>query len=224
MGKGPSVSIFRWQTLAKIALLICLIVVGNYLTHAIANALNFDIRPSNEDAVHRSILVAATVYSLLLAIPFVPGAEIGLALIAMLGPAIVFLVYLCTVAGLTISFLVGRLIPLNLLIKFLERLGFERTSALLKSMEPLDNNQRLQALTNNAPVRFLPFMLKHRYVALAVVLNLPGNFIVGGGGGIALFAGVCRLFSLPLFLITVALAVSPVPLAVFILGKEILTP
>ena len=222
MGKGPPLSIFRWQTLAKIALLICLIVVGNYLTHAIATALDFDIRPTNEEVVHRSILVAAAVYTLLLAIPFVPGAEIGLALIAMLGPPIAFLVYVCTVAGVTISFLVGRLIPLNLLIRFVEGLGLAKTSALLKSIEPLDGQQRLQALTQNAPVRFLPFMLKYRYFALAVALNVPGNFVIGGGGGIALFAGVSRLFSLPLFLITVAIAVSPVPLAVFILGKDIL--
>ena len=35
----------------------------------------------------------------LIAIPFVPGVEVGLALIAMLGPAIALLVYVATVAG-----------------------------------------------------------------------------------------------------------------------------
>ncbi len=224
MSTSSSSIIFRWQTFAKIALLVGLIVGGHYLTHGIATALNFDIRPSNEDAVHRSVLFAAAMYSVLLAIPFVPGVEIGLALIAMLGPKIAFLVYLCTVIGVTISFLVGRLIPLHLLIDIVQGLGLRRTSALLKSAEPLDGNQRLQALTSNAPARFVPLMLKYRYLALAVALNLPGNFIIGGGGGIALLAGVSRLFSLLPFLITVAIAVSPVPLAVFFLGKEILNP
>lgn len=203
-------------------LLICLIVAGNYLTHVITSALDFDIRPSNEDAVHRTILIAATLYSVLLAIPFVPGAEIGLALIAMLGPSIALLVYLCTVAGLTISFIVGRYIPLGMLISIVERLGLMRTTAFLKSVEPLNGQQRLELLVEKAPTRFLPFLLRHRYFALAVVLNIPGNFIVGGGGGITLFAGVSRLFSTPAFLLTVGVAVSPVPLAVFVLGKSIL--
>jgi len=222
MSMAQEVGIFRWQTILKIALLVCLIVAGNYLTHAIISALNFDIRPSNEDAVHHTILITATLYSVLLAIPFVPSAEIGLALIAMLGPSIALLVYLCTVAGLTISFIVGRFIPPAMLIGIVERLGLIRTTAVLKSIEPLNGQQRLELLIENAPARFLPFLARHRYLALAVALNLPGNFIVGGGGGITLFAGVSRLFSTPAFLLTVALAVSPVPLAVVFLGKGIL--
>jgi uncharacterized membrane protein YdjX (TVP38/TMEM64 family) len=214
--------LFRWQSIFKITLLICLIVAGNYVTHAVTRALNFDIRPSNEDAVHNTILIASILYSALLAIPFVPGAEIGLALIAMLGPPIAVLVYLSTVAGLTISFLAGRVVPLAKLISFVELLGLVRTTVFLKSIEPLSGQQRLEVLIDKAPTRFLPFLLKHRYISLAVALNLPGNFIIGGGGGIALFAGISRLFSVPAFLVTVALAVSPVPLAVFLLGKEVL--
>lgn len=37
-----------------------------------------------------------------------------------------------------------------------------------------------------------------RYVALAVLLNIPGNVVIGGGGGIAFAAGMTRLFSFPL--------------------------
>jgi hypothetical protein len=44
-----------------------------------------------------------------------------------------------------------------------------------------------------------------REEGVQVALNVPGNFIVGGEGGIALFAGVSRLFSTPAFLLTVAL-------------------
>jgi hypothetical protein len=97
-----------------------------------------------------------------------------------------------------------------------------RAAAFLKSIEKLDGQQRLQVLIEKAPIRFLPFLLRHRYLSLAVALNLPGNFIVGGGGGIALFAGISRLFSVPAFILTVALAVSPVPLAVFLLGRHVL--
>ena len=211
------------QILLKLAVVACVIVAGHILTQWMLDTLEFDIRPSNEDMVHRTILVAATAYVLLLAIPFVPGAEIGIALIAMLGPSIVLLIYLCTVAGLAISFLIGRLVPLSTLIGLVEKLGLVRTAQFLRLIEPLDGQQRLAVLIDKAPTRFLPFLLRHRYIALAISLNVPGNVVIGGGGGIALLAGMSRLFSTPAFLATLAVAVSPVPLAVFFLGKQILT-
>lgn len=38
------------------------------------------------------------------------------------------------------------------------------------------------------------------------------NILIGGGGGIALMAGMSRLFPLPVYLLTVICAVAPVPL------------
>jgi len=223
MSKAADGGVLRWQVFAKVALFVLLIVAGNYLTHFITGLLDFDIRPSNEDAVHHTILIAATLYSLLLAIPFVPGAEIGIALMAMLGPPISLLVYACTIAGLTISYIIGRLIPLKMLIRFMLRLRLTRTASFLESLEPLDQTERLAVLVEKAPTRILPFLLQHRHLALALALNIPGNFVIGGGGGIAIFAGISRLYSLPAFLLTVALAVSPVPLAVFLVGKSVLS-
>ena len=80
----------------------------------------------------------------------------------------------------------------------------------------------LAVLVEKAPNRILPFLLQHRHIALALALNIPGNFVIGGGGGIAMFAGISRLYSLPAFLLIIALAVSPVPLAVFLIGKSVL--
>jgi hypothetical protein len=82
---------------------------------------------------------------------------------------------------------------------------------------------RLTFLASKAPNRYVPFLLRHRYLALAVLVNLPGNIVIGGGGGIALVAGASRLYSLPRFVATIAIAVSPVPLAVLVFGKEILS-
>ncbi|NNE21213.1 MAG: hypothetical protein HKN11_01250 [Rhizobiales bacterium] len=222
MSRGRWAAMFRWQTIAKIACLVGLLIAANLAVHTIADSLNFQVRPGNEDAVHRTITVSAALYSILLAIPFVPGAEIGLALIAMLGPPIAFLVYVCTLAGLSLSFVVGRLIPLSVLIRLSEDIRFKRMSELLKAIEPLDQQERLAFLADKAPNRHLPFLLRHRYLALAVALNVPGNFLIGGGGGIAMLAGVSRLFSIPGFLLTIAAAVAPVPIAVFIFGKEFL--
>lgn len=215
-------TVFRWQTVAKFACIFGLLIAANFAVHSIADSLNFQVRPGNEDAVHRTITASAALYSVLLAIPFVPGAEIGLALIAMLGPPIAFLVYVCTLAGLSLSFVVGRLIPLSGLIRLSENIKFHRMSELLKVIEPLDQQERLAFLADKSPNRYLPFLLNHRYLALAVALNVPGNFLIGGGGGIAMLAGVSRLFSIPGFLVTIAVAVAPIPIAVFIFGEQFL--
>jgi hypothetical protein len=47
---------------------------------------------------------------------------------------------------------------------------------------------------------------------LAVLFNLPGNTIIGDGGGIALIAGMSRLFPFPKFVFLVCVAITPVPL------------
>jgi hypothetical protein len=117
----------------------------------------------------------------------------------------------------------GRLIPLSVLVGFTKDIKLERTSNLLKAIEPLSKKQRLSYLTEKAPKHFLPLLLRYRYLALAVALNIPGNYLIGGGGGIALFAGVSRLYSVPGYLITIVLSVAPVPLAVLLFGTEILS-
>ncbi len=209
-----------WSALFKFTCFVLLIVVANLVAVWLADALNFQIRPSNEDLVHRTVMITAVAYALLLAIPFVPGAEVGLALIAMLGPGIVILVYLCTLTGLSLSFLIGRLVPLDVLIKFLSELNFRRTSQLLESIRPMNTDERLAFVVAKAPNRLIPFLLRYRYIALAVMINLPGNILLGGGGGIALMAGISKFYSITGFLVTIAIAVSPVPLTVLVFGSE----
>ena len=210
----------RWGAIVKVVCLVAVLIAANILARNYMEVLHFPIRPGNEDAVHRTIMVSATLYAILLAVPFVPGAEIGLGLIAMLGPPIALLVYLCTVIGLSLSFILGRLIPLSVLAHIAKDIKLKRTSNLLKAIEPLDQKERLAYLTKNAPKRFLPLLLRYRYLALAVALNIPGNYLIGGGGGIALFAGVSRLYSVPGYLITIALSVAPVPIAVLLFGTD----
>jgi hypothetical protein len=67
-------------------------------------------------------------------------------------------------------------------------------------------------LSEKAPPGVLPFLLRHRFIALAVAINLPGNILIGGGGGIAMFAGMSGIFPFPMYLLTIVLAVAPVPL------------
>jgi len=211
-----------WRTLGKLVLLILLIAAANFAADWVVGVLKLELRPSNEDAVHKVIMTSAVVHALLIAIPFVPGVEIGLALIGMVGSGIVLLVYLSTLAGLSIGFFIGRFIRLDALISLLDGLWFGRASQLLRTIEPMSGEDRLAFLISKPPNRLIPFLLQHRYIALAIAVNLPGNILIGGGGGLALMAGVSRLYSVPGFLATIAIAVSPVPLAILFFGGEVL--
>lgn len=65
----------------------------------------------------------------------------------------------------------------------------------------------------------MPILLRHRFLALAVALDLPGNAVIGGVGGICMVAGFSRLFALPSYALTLAISVSPVLLAILITGS-----
>jgi hypothetical protein len=223
MKNGQTATGIRWRRIVIFVCFITLLVVTNLVARNYIDVLSFPIRPGNEDTVHRTIMISTILYALLLAVPFVPGVEIGVALLVLLGPRIALLIYLCTLAGLSLSFILGRLIPITALIHLAKDLKLERTRQLLEDIEPLDKKERLNLLIGRAPKRLLPMLLRYRYLALAVALNIPGNYIIGGGGGIALFAGASRLFSVTGFFITIILAVAPVPIAVMIFGTEFLS-
>lgn len=180
--------------------------------------LNPHLTPSTEPALHRLIMTAITVYVLLMMLPFIPGVEIGLGMMVMFGPKIAPLVYGCTVLALVLSFLIGRLVPQHSIIGMFEALHLKRAGNLLRELETLNSEARLQFLLRNASTRIVPFLLRHRFLALMVALNLPGNALVGGGGGICLVGGFSRLFSFPKFIRAVAIAVAPVPLMVLLTG------
>jgi hypothetical protein len=196
-------------------------VGGNYLTSWVLEGLNVEITPVNESAVHRLIIMSTITYVLLMSIPFVPGAEIGLGLMMILGPKIAPLVYSCTLLSLLLSYCVGRFIPDQMLINFFHEIRLRKVSALLSELKGLDYQQRFELLIERSPKKWIPFLLKHRYLALMMVINVPGNIVVGGGGGIALTAGMSRLFSPGKFLLAIAIAVSPIPLFLVIFGGNI---
>jgi hypothetical protein len=131
------------------------------------------------------------------------------------------LVYLCTVIGLSTAFIAGHLLPTRQIARLFEDLHLHRAGDMLKAIEPLDAGQRLEFLTAKAPSRLVPFLLRHRYLALAIAINLPGNFLIGGGGGICLVAGLSRIFSIPALIATLAAAVAPVPLMVLLFGVRV---
>ena len=49
-------------------------------------------------------------------------------------------------------------------------------------------------------------------------MNTPGNAVIGGGGGIMMLAGLSGLFAPLPTALAIMIAVSPVPIAVMLMG------
>ncbi len=162
------------------------------------------------------------IYFLLMTVPFVPGIEIGLALLMIFGAKGIAVVYFSTLAALCLSFLIGQLIPARAIMGLLDWLHLRRARDLMARLEPLAPGERLNLLVEIAPARAIPFLLRHRYIAVAVAFNIPGNYLIGGGGGIGMMAGLSGLFRFPRYALMVGVAISPIPL--MMLGKALLFP
>ncbi|WP_226892485.1 hypothetical protein [Phycobacter azelaicus] len=91
----------RWSVLIA-AILLLNFLLGKGFTELIEGQLDAGLSSGVWFGV-----AALVVYALLLAIPFVPGVEIGIALSSCQGPAIAPFVHAATVAGLLISFAIG---------------------------------------------------------------------------------------------------------------------
>jgi len=202
----------------KISLVVGLLVFLNYGGRLVVEQINFQLWPEHENLMVTVFWFSVAVYVLWMAMPFVPGVELGLAIMVMLGPKGVVLVYLCTLLSLSLSFVVGRLIPLKTLSRFLGWLHLQKAKNLVLQLEPLNSGEKLDFLLRTAPSRIIPFLLKHRYLMIAVALNLPGNIIIGGGGGIGVIAGMSNLCPFPKYLLFVSLAITPLPI-LFLAGK-----
>jgi hypothetical protein len=203
-----------WLALA--AACIALSFGGQMLAVWIETALGLkapDIRTIIDGRVFAALLL---LYIVLLALPFVPGAEIGILLLMVFGAHAALPVYGATVTALVVSFLMGHLIPLPRLVDGLNRVGMSRAASFLLTGKPPELQTTGTWAGRDWATTALARLLQHRCVALGVLLNTPGNSLLGGGGGIAFAAGASSLLTLPQFLLTVLIAVAPVPAAILV--------
>ncbi len=158
-----------------------------------------------------ALILALPVYIIFMSIPFGPGIEIGLVLLMVFGADVAVLVYICTLMALSLSFYIGKTIPLNTLIRVMRFLHLHKAELFTTRLQGVERKHLIDVLLSQAPYRIVPFLVRHRYIALVLLINLPGNALIGGGGGIGLIAGLSRLFSYRQFLLAISIAVSPVP-------------
>ena len=138
--------------------------------------------------------------------------ELGLAMMMVFGVRGVVLVYLGTLLALSLSYFLGRWVSLGRVAKLFGWLKLERARQVVEALAGVSREERLAMMLSVAPGRWVAFMLRHRYLSLMILLNLPGNALLGGGGGIGFMAGSSGLLAYPGYIMAVALAILPFPL------------
>lgn len=183
-----------------------------------------DMSPGSQTLMLTTLLVLILIgYAFLMSLPFVPGIEIGISLLIMRGPDMAPYVYLATVIGLWAGFFYGRYMPYAWLTRMLLDLRLKRASAYVDALEAMTPEARIQMLCDRMPDWLGDRLVTWRYVVVGVLFNIPGNAVIGGGGGISLVAGLSRVFETPKMMLTIAIAVIPFPLFVWIFGIEFLS-
>lgn len=176
---------------------------------------------AGQDQMQTAILLTALiVYALLIAIPFVPGVEIGIALLILHGAPIAPAIYIATIAGLLLAYWIGRLAPKAPLERGFRDFRLNRAADLIARNADLTPQARELALMRRLPRWLRAPLTRYRYVSLALLINLPGNTFLGGGGGLLMAAGLSRLFCPRPIVLTLLLAVLPAPFSIWWFGTE----
>lgn len=214
MAVRPPAHLITPRAVLATAIWVGLIVFGHYLAHLDTAAIHETLAALHEGLGMGALLASAFMLAVLLGLPFVPSVEMGLMMMAVFGREGAIAAWLATIAGLSLAHAAGRYMPADRVQHWLKRHGL-LTADRIPSKSPMTQLLNRLRLSESKAHRIVAFMSRHRYLLFALLINLPGNSVLGGGGGIALVSGFARLYRWPWFLLTVALASLPIPLAVF---------
>lgn len=196
------------------AIWVVLIVFGHYLSHLDAPDIRETLAALREGLGMGALVASAVMLAMLLGLPFVPSVEMGLLMMTVFGREGAVAAWLATIAGLSMAYAAGRYMPVEWLHRWLERHGLLPKDRAPGRSLMADLRRRLH-LSDRWGHRAAAFLMRHRYLLFAALINTPGNSMLGGGGGIALVCGFARLYRWPWFLLTTALASLPIPFLVF---------
>jgi hypothetical protein len=210
------------QVIAQIVVLAMwsiILVSGHQLSHEGFHQLRDILASASGEIGIYGLSLGALAYVLVLALPFVPGVEIGLLLMILFGREGVIVAYVATIVGLSLAYLVAQTVPYRITLKWMNKLGL--SDATDNPKDAIDAIVGGRSATQGAAARLGNFLLSHRYLTLAVCLNLPGNSVLGGGGGIAALCGLSRQFHWWRYVLTLIVATAPLPLLVLVGQVEI---
>ncbi len=215
------------KLIAKISVVLALVVlaiVGSHWTMTLLDT--YDDVPHIKWSLIFILLVS---YALLLSVPFVPGLEIGVFVMMLDGGRLAPLAYFAALAGLSLSFFIGRRLGrpvrdeelLQRILGLFQRLRLKKAGDLLIHVIPLSPTERVTFLYEHLPGWLAPLALKLRYGLLALLLNVPGNSVLGGGGGLALMAGLSGTFGPIAGVLSLAAGLAPIPLGMYFWAETI---
>lgn len=208
-----------WAVRRAILLYLAVLVAGWAVGEYVLDMTIPEIPQMDEPVIQKMVFGAVVVFVLAAAIPFVPGAEVGFALLLIFGAQAALIVYVGMVGALLLSFGVARIVPMPVLSRLAHWLGLKRAAGLVDESANIPRSQRADVISHKLQGQFGKMMLKNRYVLLAVLLNMPGNTLLGGGGGLAFLAGNSGLYRPWPYLVTVLIAVAPFPLLFVLIGR-----
>ncbi len=168
------------------------------------------------------LLAVFAAFAVLVSVPFMPSVNMAMALMILRGPDEVWAVYAASVAGLSFAFFYGYLVPHRILHIIFADIGFHRGTALIDRFAGMNRTERLAHIYEFTPNRIRGWLTKWRYLTIAIALNFPGSVVVGGAGGILLVAGMSRLFAPLQLMLTIALVLLPIPVAISVFGIDLI--
>ena len=129
------------------------------------------------------LVVTSSVYALALAVPFLPAVELGWMIMAAFGKPAILSIWFATPIGLLVAFALGY---------------WMREWPWVGRLRERFQNRVEQATGTGFGDRALRFadrrIASHPYWVLVVLINLPGNWLIGGGGGIGILAGASGMY------------------------------
>lgn len=205
------------RTILRLSVIIAIVYIAHNAINWLTQLADTTQRPNLMAGIMFALIIG---YILLISIPFIPGIEIAISLMVLRGPDIVLYIYAATICGLFLAFLAGQYLSYNYLHKVFCDLRLKRACLLLEALEPLSKTDRLELIKDKLPKLLRPFLIQGRYIAIATVLNIPGNAVIGGGGGILLMAGFSRVFSTGWMLLTLCIAAAPIPILILVFNID----
>jgi len=195
----------KTQRLGQYSMLViwvAMIIIAHNLVFIDDVSRNGTLAALNLGTSLTDLILVTLLYAAILAIPFMPGLELGLIIMALFGTSGVTAAYLGTILGLLAAYSMGVWIN-HFSGGYPTALRWAAPNRLEAFVGP-----KLSALAD-----------KYRYIILGLAFNLPGNSAIGGGGGISLISGMSGRFTVWKFVLTVMIATAPLP--VFILSGVI---
>ncbi len=208
----PVLPILKLRGLSILVFWAFLLVLGHQLSHQSFHELQGVLTSSGYEVGIFALAMSGIAYLLLLALPFVPGVELGLLIMVFFGRDGVIAAYLATIGGLCLAYAAAWLLPIQMTSRWATRMGL--SDAAKDPGAAIDDMVANAKVTSRLAGKVGSYLLDHRYLTLATCLNLPGNSVLGGGGGIAFLCGLSGQFRWKRFILTVVLATAPIPLLV----------